>query len=1500
MAEKGGPDNPDQNKLEEVRAPSEEGKPYLNDSNELQVEVLQHLHALCEQLLLHVCVFDKAQWQDDSSLIIDDLSRIRNDLAILEKHGIATVVNELLELLHVGSKGSCSDSTVLNIIESSAIKLSDLVSFMIETDEQFDSALSFVRIVNDCRACMQSVYLSDAVMLSIGMESFDSFSKDLSASEISRSLEALAEYASLNHANLGHQISAWHTNEKHAEANLLKTLIKFETEVPEASAAASVCDLINCATIVLHAVKQGELENGPGISGLFDQLYDNIANWSLDCSPDDLVEDNLLRNFLFYVAQTRSPVICASDSQANDSNIDDSVSSIELRRKYRLDRLHIPSCPKQNNTPTIGVDYQVSTAIRQTLMQRTENLARWFENADDGDTAFPALVQVKVRMMQLEQVLGALSNHEGLGHLRTVNEQLRGLKKKTKRSSELQTGLVRGFLDLDAAIEKKARLSVAQNRSGGTPDTVRRDVYIDLATDACLLAASSEIRSIESSIGALMLNKAVDVATLASTTHRLQSVNSALQILPLPEVSPVIAELCTLFGAIIEQRIKQQDALKSSEQAEEQESFCDYPALVQQFSRALSSLEQYLECVLLPLPLGSQLLNETQEHIVQLQDWLADTANDRSATGEGFDAGKLNLEVGDELLLEPMLDSFMDNTSEQDDTLNVVFQHECEEHLQQLSDCVKRALKPSADGNAQLPNENMLRALHTLTMTAQTMGASKVLVIAQPLQRAALSLHREGKYFNATHTRYVGELVTALRARLESSYSQDGVSEEILLIESRLVNFLSEAVPDNRLLSRDTQTSLSMGSQITSLNSVFAEEASQLLAQLEQLIVTSPFNEASLNEALGVLHTLKGSARVVGKLTASHALHALEYEISSADDLQLQLSLLQDACSGLRQQVLYSSNGVSDASKDSQGPFDSVSDINTNWAAEEHPRDILTTATDLAANQARVSQQVEMLQSLYRQHRAATLRWSELLRSGAAVDSAGVKESVSDMQACGVTIGEALHQLDLEQQQALRGSSSLQQLLVRSKITRLDSIEPRLMRVVEEAAAHIGVSVKFLISGGDVLLESDMYQQIIAPLEHLVRNAVVHGMETNEVRSLQQKTSEGLITLVARIENRVLSLSVVDDGRGVDLDQLNLQHPESIVSNNQDVQDLLFTTGFSTVDSADSIVGHGLGLTAVSTTVARLNGSIRVEAVNEKGFSITLSIPQALVVEKLVLVEQNQQVYGFPISDVSSVQLSPENDVSSDEADVSFGMHVEHERGEGRAFGEAKDVHLCQLLEPNSSSPTDLGQNPGVLVERDGLSFEIQVDRVLGYRELITQPLGEQLASLKRFSSGGVTSEGRPVLVLEIGALLKCEEADRNHASERLAKSNSPTVFVIDDSHTARRRVCDTLEKWGVKTHSFNSGLDALDRLSLLPPDLIIVDLEMPQLDGSALVRRIQEKYAQSSPPIIMVSTNPHQHNRGNVQRLGVSSLLAKPFTDVQLRDALNLTGLTLPDLTIA
>lgn len=482
-------------------------------------------------------------------------------------------------------------------------------------------------------------------------------------------------------------------------------------------------------------------------------------------------------------------------------------------------------------------------------------------------------------------------------------------------------------------------------------------------------------------------------------------------------------------------------------------------------------------------------------------------------------------------------------------------------------------------------------------------------------------------------------------------------------------------------------------------------------------------------------------------------------------------------------------------------------------------------------------------------------------------DSRQLSEILADFDA----IRSRLHERMRTSQESLsltaRIGSDIQQSLMRSQLIRFSQHAQRLSSTIRQTATALDKDVVFELVGGDCAIDRSLHKELLVPVEHLLRNAIAHGIETKEQRKQSAKSESGEVQVRVKFDGNDLVVAVSDDGVGVDYDAVREKLGSDM--DDQAVLDALFKTGLSTVDKPNQYAGRGVGLDVVERSLSRLNGSVSIESKKNEGTTVTLRIPQRVVIHQVVLVEIDGLAFGIPVNNVHSVVAA------QSEESLSFnGLEYPSRR-------------LSDLLDYPALSPNKVNQltSQAILIEAGGQRVALRVNEVPGYRELISRPLGRQVSSMGLYTGGSILSNGQSVLILDLNRVLTQAAKQRAAPPPKSEKQKlrSGDILVVDDSVTMRTYADRILRAQGYSAEFARDGIEALERMRDFKPDFVLLDIEMPRMDGFELLEKMRVHPDLQSIPVVMVSSRSSMQHRRRASDLGVKSYIVKPYREEEL-----------------
>lgn len=448
------------------------------------------------------------------------------------------------------------------------------------------------------------------------------------------------------------------------------------------------------------------------------------------------------------------------------------------------------------------------------------------------------------------------------------------------------------------------------------------------------------------------------------------------------------------------------------------------------------------------------------------------------------------------------------------------------------------------------------------------------------------------------------------------------------------------------------------------------------------------------------------------------------------------------------------------------------------------------------------------------------------------------------------------------------------------------------VRMVRDLGRSLGKQVRLEIEGEKTQVDRDVLEKLEAPLTHLLRNAVDHGIEMPEQRLLAGKPAEGLIRLRASHQAGLLVLELSDDGNGVDLERLrgtivdrHLSPVETALRlSEEELLTFLFLPGFSLRDKVTEVSGRGVGLDAVQHMVRQLRGAVVLEQTAGQGSRFHLEVPLTLSVVRSLVVEVGEEAYAFPLAHIERMcDLAPDDIVQ-----LEGRQHFWHE---GRHVGL---VAASQLLQRPPGQGAEETLKVVVIRERDAV-YGIAVERFIGERTLVVLPLDDRLGKVQDISAGALLDDGSVVLIVDVEDMLRSVDKLLNTGRlERIARRTQQTleaprkrILVVDDSLTVRELQRKLLLNRGYEVAVAVDGMDGWNALRSEDFDLLITDIDMPRMDGIELVTLLRRDTRLQSLPVMVVSYKDREEDRRRGLDAGADYYLAKAsFHDDALLDA--------------
>lgn len=501
-------------------------------------------------------------------------------------------------------------------------------------------------------------------------------------------------------------------------------------------------------------------------------------------------------------------------------------------------------------------------------------------------------------------------------------------------------------------------------------------------------------------------------------------------------------------------------------------------------------------------------------------------------------------------------------------------------------------------------------------------------------------------------------------------------------------------------------------------------------------------------------------------------------------------------------------------------------------------------------------------------------------------------ESVNDISTVQHILLARLGEADAALIQQMRLNRELQQDLLRVRMVPLNSVSERLYRTVRQTARDVDKRAQLDIQGGELEIDRSVLEKVTAPLEHLLRNALAHGIESADARRAAGKAEFGEIVLSARQSGNEMMLTVKDDGAGLNYGRIREKAEASglllpgVEPTESLLAQMIFAAGFSTAETVSQVAGRGVGMDVVKSEISALGGRIDITSSPGAGTCFNIYLPLTLAMTQAVMIQAARHDYALPTPLVQQVlELKPQ------ELEKAMAAGEVVWRGAHYPFS-----YLPHLLGDTGAVHEVQRYNPVVLLASGASQAAVLVDAIEGTREIVVKNIGPQVARITGVAGATVRGDGRVILILNPVPLALRWASLPHTAAERAAPAEAvevsavlqpPLVLVVDDSLTVRKITTRLLAREGFRVDSAKDGVDALERMHDLIPDVVLLDVEMPRMDGFELARVMRNDERLKLVPIIMITSRTADKHRNHALEIGVNVYLGKPYQEQQLLDSI-------------
>ncbi len=471
--------------------------------------------------------------------------------------------------------------------------------------------------------------------------------------------------------------------------------------------------------------------------------------------------------------------------------------------------------------------------------------------------------------------------------------------------------------------------------------------------------------------------------------------------------------------------------------------------------------------------------------------------------------------------------------------------------------------------------------------------------------------------------------------------------------------------------------------------------------------------------------------------------------------------------------------------------------------------------------------------------------------------------------------------------QQSRVNTELQESLMHTRMVPMAEHAPRLRRVVRQTASELDKRTSLTFEGAEVEMDRNVVERMMAPLEHMLRNSIAHGIEDKVARKRAGKPEEGNIKIVLSREGSEIVIRVSDDGSGINLEAVKkkaidrgLMQSTAQLSD-QEIMHFILESGFSTAASLSQVAGRGVGMDVVNSEIKQLGGVLEIDSEFGKGTLFTVRLPLTLSVSRALLVNVGDDIYAIPLPSISGIERI---------AGVELESELDSENPMFNWVGEDYNLmHLSNVLGAGQGLIHLGTKQPVLLTNSGGHRVAFAVDSLIGSREIVVKSLGPQLSTLQDLAGATILADGSVALIIDMPALVRRGlaqlggEAVIGQRDEVAAIKREPVVMVVDDSITVRKVTERLLKRNNMKCVTAKDGVDAITVLDEVIPDVMLLDIEMPRMDGFELATHIRNSEALKQIPIIMITSRTGDKHRERAMDIGVNEYMGKPYTEVDL-----------------
>lgn len=838
-----------------------------------------------------------------------------------------------------------------------------------------------------------------------------------------------------------------------------------------------------------------------------------------------------------------------------------------------------------------------------------------------------------------------------------------------------------------------------------------------------------------------------------------------------------------------------------------------------------------------------------------------------------------------------------------------IFKIESDEHIQKLNSGILSLEEKPDNINIGLIEE-IFREAHSLKGAARMISFKSIENIAHHLETIIEKIRKNEIFLSTEITNLILKSLDTVD-KIIKVISQGGKEEDVN--SSQVLEALTQIVKGKIMPETDTGSQYKDRENARADMNLFFEEttdAHQKFVNSLSLIEKSPDNGAAeINNAYNQIHALKGSARIVGHAPMGDLSFLMEQSLSLVINKKIELapSLIAALIEGAGLIKIFineikKGEAITDHSAfkkvaSSLNSFlhphiigenissthkTSLQSKNTVRVSSEKLDRLIDQSSELLIIKSKTSQRPIYIQSII--NRCNKLKHSLKGEKNIANNGAeNLKEKYENEVAHIIDHLDFLYKTFSDDNRQL--SLMIEKIQDDIKKTRLfpfNTILDSFPKMVRELAISKKKKIKYEVSGGDIELDKHILEEIKDPLMHMLRNSVDHGIETPEERIFSGKPRDGNIQIRLSQKGSSVSIEVEDDGRGLDVDcikasaikrELYLEKDLNQMKERQ-VLNLIFHPGFSTSDSITDVSGRGIGMDVVKSTIERLNGTVDIQTVKNKGTKFILTIPLSISTTRAIKISVCDEIFFLPINMVDKIISVSEKDLTA----------VEGEPAVRYRDSNIPYVHMASILnipEPEDSNNT--GKSTAIL-RAGNASVAFAIDKFFGEEEIIVKGLGNHMKRVRNVSGVTIMNDGRVAPILNVNDMINTVQLRGITPSKKKIKEpeirDDLSILIVDDSIMTRTLEKNILESHGYKVTTAVDGQDALFKLGERSFDIIVSDVQMPNMNGLELTEKIKQNSRYKKIPVILVSALESDDDKKRGMLTGADAYIVKSSFD--------------------